>query len=314
MSNRASGKPQTVFITGGAGGLGGATAKYLGARGWRVFAADVVEEALARIGEDRNITPVHLDVTDAASVEAAARSVAKRVDGLDGVVNFAGILAVGSLIEITEEALRRVLDVNVMGTFRVNKALFPLVLARQGRIVNISSETGWQSGMPFNGPYAMSKHAIEAYSDSLRRELRFLGVAVIKIQPGPFKTEMVAGIERNFARAAKESSHFGALLRTLKGMTLAEQAKAHDPILVAAAVHTALTARHPAPAYSVKPDPGRTAINLLPDRAVDALLEWVVEVRRGGWAALLKPSSRGSGGRSAAPRRRGRRASRAPRQ
>jgi len=273
MSNRASGKPQTVFITGGAGGLGGATAKYLGARGWQVFAADVVEEALARIGEERNITPVHLDVTDAASVEAAARSVAKRVDGLDGVVNFAGILAVGSLIEITEDALRRVLDVNVMGTFRVNKAFFPLVLARQGRIVNISSETGWQSGMPFNGPYAMSKHAIEAYSDSLRRELMFLDVPVIKIQPGPFRTGMVAGIERSFSRAAEASTYFKDMLKRLKHVTLKEQAKAHEPALLAAVVHAALTTPHPQIAYSVKPDLQRAALNRLPDCIADPLVK-----------------------------------------
>jgi NAD(P)-dependent dehydrogenase (short-subunit alcohol dehydrogenase family) len=167
-----------------------------------------------------------------------------------------------------------------MGTFRVNRALFPLVLARKGRIVNISSETGWQTGMPFNGPYGMSKHAIEAYSDSLRRELMFLGVSVIKIQPGPFKTEMVAGIERHFARAAKESRHFGKLLRSVKGMTVAEQEKAHDPILVAETIHMALTTRRPAAAYSLKPDPGRVAMNLLPDRVADTLLEWVLGTRR----------------------------------
>ena len=276
MGNRVRKIQRAVFITGGAGGLGGATAKYLGERGWRVFAADCVEEALARIGAERNVTPVHMDVTDAASVQAAARSVARRVDGLDGVVNFAGILTVGSLIEISEEALRRVLDVNVMGTCRVNRALFPLVLARKGRIVNMSSETGWQTGMPFNGPYGMSKHAIEAYSDSLRRELMFLGVPVIKIQPGPFKTEMVAGIEHQFSRAAKESSHFGKLLRTLTRMTVVEQEKAHDPILIAKTVHVALTARAPAAAYSVKPDPVRVAMNLLPDWLGDALLKWVV--------------------------------------
>ena len=276
MVNRARNNQQAVFITGGAGGLGGATAKYLGEQGWRVFAADCVAEALERIGKERNVTPIHVDVTDAASVQAAARSVARRVDGLDGVVNFAGILTVGSLIEISEEALRRVLDVNVMGTFRVNRTLFPLVLARKGRIVNVSSETGWQTGMPFNGPYGMSKHAIEAYSDSLRRELMFLDVPVIKIQPGPFKTEMVAGIERQFSRAAKESSHFGKLLRTLTRMTLAEQRKAHDPLLIAKTVHVALTAHSPAAAYSVKPDPARVAMNLLPDRLSDALLKWVV--------------------------------------
>jgi NAD(P)-dependent dehydrogenase (short-subunit alcohol dehydrogenase family) len=276
MSSKRRNTQQAVFITGGAGGLGGATAKYLAERGWRVFAADCVDEALARIGAVPNVTPLHVDVTDAASVEAAVGHVATHVDGLDGVVNFAGILSVGSLVEITEESLRRVLDVNVMGTFRVNRACFPLVLGRKGRIVNISSETGWQTGMPFNGPYGMSKHAIEAYSDSLRRELMFLGVPVIKIQPGPFKTEMVAGIERQFSRAAKESTHFGKLLRKLTGMTVAEQAKAHDPLLLAQTVHLALTARRPAAAYSLKPDPGRVVINLLPDRVADALLEWVV--------------------------------------
>jgi NAD(P)-dependent dehydrogenase (short-subunit alcohol dehydrogenase family) len=308
MSDRTRRTQRAVFITGGAGGLGGATAKYLGARGWQVFAADCVEETLARIGTEPNVTPVHLDVADAASVAAAARLVAKRFDGLDGVVNFAGILAVGSLIEIPEEVLRRVLDVNVMGTFRVNRALFPLVLARKGRIVNISSETGWQTGMPFNGPYGMSKHAIEAYSDSLRRELMFLGVPVIKIQPGPFKTEMVAGIERHFARAAKESRHFGTLLRAVKGMTLAEQEKAHDPILIAETVHMALTARQPAAAYSVKPDPARVAMNLLPDRLADVLLEWVLATPRAGWGGLLE-TLRGVLPQAAAPLRRGRRPS-----
>jgi len=288
MRKRVRKNQRAVFITGGAGGLGGATAKYLGEQGWRVFAADCVEETLARIGKERNVTPVHVDVTDVASVKAAARSVARRVDGLDGVVNFAGILAVGSLIEISEDALHRVLDVNVMGTFRVNRTLFPLVLARKGRIVNMSSETGWQTGMPFNGPYGMSKHAIEAYSDSLRRELMFLGVPVIKIQPGPFKTEMVAGIERQFSRAAKESSHFGKLLRILTSMTLAEQEKAHDPILIAKTVHLALTARHPAAAYSVKPDPARVAMNLLPDRFADALLAWVVGTQRARRAGMLE--------------------------
>jgi NAD(P)-dependent dehydrogenase (short-subunit alcohol dehydrogenase family) len=275
MSSRTRKHQQAVFISGGAGGLGGATAAFLAEQGWLVFAADCVDDALARIGAQPNVTPIHLDVTDAASVDAAARSVADRVDGLDGVVNFAGILTVGSLIEISEEALHRVLDVNVMGTFRVNRALFPLVLARHGRIVNISSETGWQTGMPFNGPYGMSKHAIEAYSDSLRRELMFLGVPVIKLQPGPFKTEMVAGIERKFARAAKESTHFGKLLRKLTRMTLAEQQKAHDPRLLAKTVHQALTARYPAPAYSLKPDPARVVMNLLPDRVADTLLQWV---------------------------------------
>jgi NAD(P)-dependent dehydrogenase (short-subunit alcohol dehydrogenase family) len=267
---------KTVFITGAAGGLGASTSRYLSERGWNVFAADFDEAALREIAKAPGVTPVSLDVTDAASVEAAAARVAASCDGLDAVVNFAGILGVGSVIEIDSETVRRVLDVNVMGTVRVNRALFPLVLARKGRIVNISSETGWQSGMPFNGPYAMSKHAIEAYSDSLRRELMFLGVSVIKIQPGPFRTAMVAGIEQAFTRAAEASTYFKEMLTRLMHVAVKEQGKAHDPALLARVVHEALTAQHPRPAYSVKPDPQRVALNLLPTRTADALMKLVL--------------------------------------
>ena len=261
-----------VFITGAAGGLGGRTARHLAERSWRVFAADFDADALEELADDDRIVPVPLDVTDPVSIDAARRTVDDAGGGLDGIVNFAGILAVGSLVEIDEATLRRVLDVNVMGTFRVNRALFPCVLARKGRIVNISSETGWQSGMPFNGPYAMSKHAIEAYSDSLRRELMFLDVPVIKIQPGPFKTEMVTGIERSFTRAAETSQHFGEVIRRLLHLALNEQKKAQDPSLIAEVIHRALTVAHPRPAYSVKPDLGRRVLNWLPPRWADVLI------------------------------------------
>lgn len=263
---------KTVFITGAAGGLGASATRHLAERGWHVFAADFDEAALGVIAKAANVTPIRLDVTDPASVDAARAIVAAACDGLDGVVNFAGVLGVGSVIEIDSEVVRRVLDVNVMGTVRVNRALFPLVLARKGRIINVSSETGWQTGMPFNGPYAMSKHAIEAYSDSLRRELMFLDVPVIKLQPGPFRTAMVAGIERSFSRAAEASTYFKDLLARIKHLTVNEQAKAHDPEMLAQVVHTALTTRCPRPAYSVKPDPQRVALNLLPTWAADALL------------------------------------------
>jgi len=264
---------RTVLITGAAGGLGASTARHLARHGWRVFAADFDEKGLEELARESGLVPIRLDVTDTASVEAARESVRKQTGGLDAVVNFAGILAVGSVAEISDETLWRVLDVNVMGTFRVNRALLPLVLARKGRIVNISSETGWQSGMPFNGPYAMSKHAIEAYSDSLRRELMFLGVEVIKIQPGPFKTNMVASIEQNFARAAEASTHFPQVIRKLMHLALGEQDKAHDPALIARVVEHALTAPRPRAAYSVKPDPARRLLNLLPDRWVDRILQ-----------------------------------------
>ena len=268
--------PKAAFITGGSGGLGGITCHYLAKRGWQVFAADFDKAALEKMAGVENITPVFLDVTDSASVAAACETVRASVDGLDAIVNFAGILAVGSMVDIEEATLQRVLDVNVLGTFRVNREFFPLINARKGRIVNISSETGWQSGAPFNGPYATSKHAIEAYSDSLRRELALLDVPVVKIQPGPFKTGMVSGIEGQFDKAIAGSTYFKDVLGRMKVMAVKEGGEGNDPALLASVVFHVLTVATPKAAYSVKPDVKRMVLDYLPTRLADALLKKVL--------------------------------------
>lgn len=265
-------RTKTALITGAAGGLGRATVERLGAGGWRVFATDLPGPRLDALGGADELIPLAMDVAERASVEACRETVAAREGGLDAIVNFAGVLEVGAMIELEEATYARLLDVNLLGTFRVNQVFFPLVQARGGRIVNLSSETGWQSGAPFNGAYASSKHAIEAYTDSLRRELMFLGVPVIKIQPGPFRTEMVASIEARFAQLARTSEHFGALLETVGALTASEARKAHDPALVADAVWKALSTTRPRAAYSVKPDPTRSLLDRLPIAAADRVL------------------------------------------
>lgn len=267
---------KTAFITGGSGGLGSETTHYLVEHGWHVFAADFDKKALAKMKGKENITPVFIDVMDMASVEAAFKTVEKSVDGLDAIINFAGILAIGSMVEVEEATLQRVLDVNVMGTFRVNRVFFPMINERKGRIINISSETGWQSGAPFNGAYACSKHAVEAYSDALRRELALLDISVVKIQPGPFKTEMTGSIESNFSRAVESSTYFKDVLSRMKGFAVREGSKGHDPAYLAAVIYEALTADKPKAAYSVKPDPMRSMLEYIPTRSADTLLKKVI--------------------------------------
>ena len=273
---------KTALVTGAGGGLGHATAERLVSNGWRVFAADISDEMLRSSRHDPSLVPILMDVTDDESIESAYDAVRSETDALDGIVNFAGIMGIGSLTDIPEERLARILDVNVMGTYRVNKKFFPLVEAVQGRIVNISSETGWQSAAPFNGPYAMSKHAIEAYSTALRRELALLGVKVITIQPGAFRTDMVAGIEKAFTAAEAETPKFAPILRKLKSLAGKEIESARDPDILAQVVEEALTAKHPKPVYSVKPDKLRSALEHLPVRASDRLYLAVLQRARKG--------------------------------
>jgi len=260
---------KTALITGAGGGLGHATVERLVARGWKVFAADIDSSLLRSSMHDPDVTPIVMDVTSRESIESAYDAIKGRTDRLDGIVNFAGIMGVGSLTDIPEERLARIFDINVMGTYRVNKAFFPLVQVAQGRIVNLSSETGWQSAAPLNGPYAMSKYAIEAYSDALRRELALLGVKVIKMQPGPFKTDMVRGIEAAFDQAEAESKNFAKVIRAFKKLAGNTVNSAHDPDILAQVIEEALTVKSPKPTYSVKPDRMRSTLEKLPVRAID---------------------------------------------
>ena len=274
---------RTALVTGAGGGLGHATVERLVANGWKVFAADINEDLLRSSMHDPDVVPVLIDVTDRESVRSAYEAVSSNTDGLDAIVNFAGIMGIGSLTDIPEERLARVLDVNVMGTFRVNKQFFPLVEAAKGRIVNISSETGWQSAAPFLGPYAMSKYAIEAYSTALRRELALLGVKVVTIQPGAFRTDMVAGIERTFTQAESETTRFAPVIRALKGLAAKQGNSAHDPDILAQTIEHALTVKRPKPVYSVKADPLRSTLEKLPLRAIDRV--YLTVLRRGQKAA-----------------------------
>ena len=273
MPNKNTNK--TAVVTGACGGLGLALTRLLADRGWRVFAADCDERGLAELADEPNVEPILIDVTNSESVAEAAASVSAGTVALDAVVNFAGILRVGSLIEVEESLLQRVLDINLMGTYRVNKAFFPLLSEgdNKGRIVNVSSETGWHTASPFNGPYAMSKYGIEAYSDALRRELSLYDVPVICVQPGPFKTELVADTVDGFSQAAagsglysRQLEHFGELVREANK-------KAHDPSLLAEVIYSALTDAKPKSRYSVKADRGRSFLEWLPMSVADGIFK-----------------------------------------
>lgn len=269
---------QTAFITGGTGGLGLALTQLLATSGWHVFAGDCDQAALTTLATQDNITPVFIDVSNTESVTAAFQTVKSQTNTLDAVVNFAGIIRVGGMIEMQEDILRQVLDINLMGTFRVNKAFFPLIKQGQhcGRIINISSETGWHTASPFNGPYAMSKYGIEAYSDTLRRELNIYNVPVICIQPGPFKTNLVSNVVNNFNQASHESSLYKKQLEKFGRMTFEANQKAGQPDNLAKVIHKALTVKKPKHRYSVEADKGRSILEWLPMSWADAIFKKIM--------------------------------------
>uniref|UniRef100_A0ABM5FP07 Retinol dehydrogenase 16-like n=1 Tax=Pogona vitticeps TaxID=103695 RepID=A0ABM5FP07_9SAUR len=180
-----------VFITGCDSGFGRALARQLDARGMRVLAACLTQkgaEELERLTTDRLKTTI-LDVTSTESVAAATEWVkgCVGVKGLWGLVNNAGIaMPLGPNEWQSKETFAQIVEVNLLGTVDVTLHMLPFVRRAQGRVVNVSSLAGRVAYS--GGGYSPSKFAVEAFSDSLRRELYRFGVKVSIIEPGSFFT------------------------------------------------------------------------------------------------------------------------------
>ncbi|XP_060161989.1 retinol dehydrogenase 16-like isoform X1 [Globicephala melas] len=184
-----------VFITGCDSGFGNLLARQLDLRGLRVLAACLTEQGAEQLRNQTSdrLETVILDVTKTESIAAAAEWVKERVGdrGLWGLVNNAGICTPMAPNEwLTKQDFVKMLDVNLLGMIEVTLSLLPLVRKARGRVVNVSSVMGRVS--LFGGGYCMSKYGVEAFSDSLRRELSYFGVKVAMIEPGYFMTNMTS--------------------------------------------------------------------------------------------------------------------------
>ncbi|HBQ64246.1 MAG TPA: short-chain dehydrogenase, partial [Clostridiales bacterium] len=188
------------------------------------------------------------------------------------VVNFAGLTAFCSMVEgDCVNKAESLLAVNVLGMARVNRFFFDLVQAGGGRIINCTSEAGWMAPPPFAAPYYLSKHAAEAYSDSLRRELLYLGIPVIKIQPGPYETRMTQSVEDMYRQTLANTRFYSRLLPRVKPFMDRELKKKNDPEDLARIVSKAIEAPHPRLQYRAGTSLLLRLFQLLPDRGVDAV-------------------------------------------
>lgn len=188
---------KSVVVTGVSTGIGWGATKVLTKAGFHVFGSVRKEADAERLKKEfgDRFTALLFDVTDEAAVKRAAATVREALRGetLAGLVNNAGIAVSGPLLEVDPDDFRRQMEVNLTGPLLVTQAFAPLLGADRslkgapGRIVNISSVGGLRA-MPFIGPYAASKFALEGFSEALRRELMLFGIDVVVIGPGPVKT------------------------------------------------------------------------------------------------------------------------------
>ena len=265
-----------VVVTGASSGIGEATSLHLRSLGFEVFAGVRKEEDAERV-RGQGLEPLQLEVTDQESIQAARTAVGERP--LAGLVNNAGVAVSGPLEYLPIDELRRQLEINLVGQVAVTQAFLAALRSSRGRIVNMSS-IGGRVALPLMGPYNASKFALEAVSDSLRRELRDQGIRVIVVEPGGVKTPIWqkgneaadAILERMPADAVKRYGRIADALR--QESRKIEERSGVSPQAVAETVGRALTAERPRTRYLVGRDAKSRAslARFLPDRAFDALI------------------------------------------
>jgi NAD(P)-dependent dehydrogenase (short-subunit alcohol dehydrogenase family) len=264
-----------VLVTGASTGIGEATARHLAGLGFNVFAGVRKDADAQRLTGDR-IEAVKIDVADDASVTAAAEHIRAAGGGLAGLVNNAGIAVAAPLEFVPVPEFRRQLEVNVVGVVRTTQAMLPLIRkGGPGRIVNISS-IGGRVALPMVAPYNASKFAVEAISDSLRRELRPWGIQVAVIEPGavatPIWDKSIAVADELQADAPPEMQElYGDVITKIREESMKNAREGVPPSAVAEAVAHALTATKPKTRYLVGRDAKMRARAawVMPDRVMD---------------------------------------------
>jgi len=272
-------KPAAV-VTGASTGIGHATTQVLIENGFHVFAGVRKDEDGARLSQEfgDSVSPLKMEVTDSASMQAAGENVRAALGGktLQGLVCNAGVAVTGPILHLDVEDFQRQMDINVTGVVRTVQAFGPLLgvdktlSGTPGRVVMMSSVAG-KMGMPFVGPYAASKHALEGLSKSLRKELALYGIGVHIIGPGAVATPIWdKADDAEELEKYRDTDYIKSMERVLKWM-LDRGPKGLPPRQIGARVHHCLTAANPKNRYAEVPQrfENWTMPRLLPEKFID---------------------------------------------
>src|SRR3954462_8550951 len=206
---------KTVLITGAARGIGAETARRAAAAGANVALVGLEPEELARgaapCGE--NAAPLECDVTDWHALERAVEGTVERFGGIDIVMANAGISPAGMVRSIDPAAFEKTIEINLLGTWRTVRSCLPQIVARQGYVL-VTASLAAAVHAPGMAAYAASKAGVEAFANSLRSEVKRLGVDVGVAYFGFIDTDLVRGADSHPALMALRDDSLGPFSRT----------------------------------------------------------------------------------------------------
>ncbi|MCS7239530.1 MAG: SDR family NAD(P)-dependent oxidoreductase [Thermoguttaceae bacterium] len=286
---------KAIVITGASSGIGRATALELDRQGFRVFATVRTEDAAAQLRKDASprLEVIFLDLAELARIQAVGAQLREKLqaEGLWGLVNNAGVALTGPVEFLDPEIWHYQFAVNFFGHIELTRQLLPLLRARRGRIINITSISG-RIAPPYFGPYTCSKFALEGLSDVLRVELRRFGIQVIVVEPGNTATPIWERARKfsddQFRTWEDKLQSLPADVRALYEADFEAMRKATEVMgrtgrnvetVVRTIIH-ALTARRPKARYPVGWQVKATFLlfRFLPERLRDRIICWALRL------------------------------------
>jgi NAD(P)-dependent dehydrogenase (short-subunit alcohol dehydrogenase family) len=228
-----------VLITGASSGIGKAAANLFAERGWHVVATMRKPDNSKALSEHENVTVLHLDVTDPASIEMAVATILENFDRIDVLVNNAGYGLFGPFETATNEQIHRQFATNVDGVFAVTRAVLPTMRRRgSGTIVNVASFGGLIT-LPLFSLYNATKFAVIGFTESLSFELAPLGIRAKSIAPGGVATDFAGrSMSRTFDEG--ENPYSDTLSKVMTAMG-ARRSSYSTPESIAEIIFTAAT-------------------------------------------------------------------------
>ena len=247
-----------ILVSGACGGMGKAVVKALLDRGYRVFALDINE---CESGE--NLVSIKADITSEEQIKRAFDTVGEYTDSLYAIMHFAGIYMLDSLVEMEDEAFRRIFEINLRGAFLINKIFLPLMRSG-GRILVTTSELAPLDPLPFTGIYAVTKGALDKYAYSLRMELQLLNISVSVLRAGAVDTGMLGVSMDALDRFCEKTALYSCNAERFKKIVNRVEARSITPEHLARRGVKIIEKRRPAFAYKINRNPLLLMLNLLP--------------------------------------------------
>jgi short-subunit dehydrogenase len=238
---------KVVLITGASSGIGKATAKLLIDTGYTVYAAARRTERMNDLKE-LGAKVLHMDVTDGVLMENAVKEIVANENRIDILINNAGFGLLGAIEDVSIDAAKHQMEVNLFGLARLTQLVLPYMRVQEfGKIVNVTSTSG-KMAAPLSGWYSASKFAVEGLSDSLRMEVKQFGIDVIVIEPGGVKSEWNAISTQSIKPGAVGKAYENMAQKIIE---LAEKfdRKNADPKVIAELILKSITAQQPKTRY-----------------------------------------------------------------